>query len=96
MPDEELFERARELEATARRVAQAAGAGVKTSRLPAITEEVEGALRYLAMTFGRLATDVEEREVSNELFAVSELCRAAYRQSWAARHAISQLTGEPE
>ena len=65
-------------------------------QLPAVAEEVENALRFIAMSFGRLSADADEREVSNELFAVSELCRAAYRQTWAARQAISQLAGEPE
>ena len=60
-----------------------------------MAEEVENALRYVTMFFGRLATDAEERAISNELFALSELCRAAYRQAWAARHSLSDLTGEP-
>ena len=96
MGEQELFERARELDGAARRMAEATAGAIKPSSLPAVVEEVENALRYLALSFGRLASEAEERPLSNELFALSELCRAAYRQAWAARHSISQLAGEPD
>jgi hypothetical protein len=92
----DLYGQGDELRRVTEDMAAAAAAGSEVPDIAIVLEQVENALKHLAETFGSLSNGVDGREASNELYAVAELCRAAYRQCWSARQGIRQLSGEPE
>ncbi len=85
MPRDELIARAEELERAASGMEPAARDPLDPDAIAATTELAEKTFRHLAETFSWLASHSKQDKVSYELFAVSQLCRAAYRQAWSAR-----------
>ena len=85
MARDDLIARARELERAAAAMEPAARDPLDANAIATATELAEQSFRHLAETFSWLASHAKQDEVSYELFAVAQLCRAAYRQAWSAR-----------